>query len=274
MNRIVYVTLFTVSVLSVAECRSDVEVAPAPRAIRADGSRDPVPPPATRENPLELVERIIKNSKVVGDKLAMTDTGVDTQKTQSTILRDIDALLNRHEDPPPPQSDMNQDMNKNMQNPSDPNDQKKNDMMPMGGMDPKDMKDKKDMGMGGGMDQQPMTGERPKGHRPRQQPNDNQPKDTSTNQALNKPDPKPMGGMPPKEPPKKPGGQMPDPRNKTKNPSQPALPFEDDVVKEVWGHLPDKLRQQASQYYRQEFMPRYAELLKLYYASLSEKDKK
>jgi hypothetical protein len=81
-----------------------------------------------------------------------------------------------------------------------------------------------------------------------------------------------MGGMQPKDPPKNPGGQIPDPSmGDPKNPARPALPFEDDVVKDVWGHLPDKLRQQATQYYRQEFMPRYSELLKHYYSSLSEK---
>jgi hypothetical protein len=282
MTRVVCFALFAAGVLSSA-ARAAIDVAPPPREIRPDGSRDPAPgPPATKqENPLEVVERIIKNSKAVGDKLAMTDTGTDTQKTQTTILKDIDALLNRHEDPPPPKPDQNMDKNKDMQNMSDPKD-KKDDAMPMGGMDPKDKKDKNDkkdaqqpkndMGMGGGMDQQPMGGDQPKGHRPRQKMGDNQPKDPGMNQATGKPDPKPMGGMQPKDPPKNPGGQVPDPSmGDPKNPVRPALPFEDDVVKSVWGHLPDKLRQQATQYYRQEFMPRYAELLKHYYSSLSEK---
>ena len=40
--------------------------------------------------------------------LAMTDAGSETQKTQTTILKDIDALLHRED---PPKSDKNQDMN-------------------------------------------------------------------------------------------------------------------------------------------------------------------
>ena len=46
-------------------------------------------------------------------------------------------------------------------------------------------------------------------------------------------------------------------------------PIDDAVVKEVWGHLPDKLRQQVSQYYKEQFMPKYSDLLKQYYSSLA-----
>ena len=51
--------------------------------------------------------------------------------------------------------------------------------------------------------------------------------------------------------------------------AKPTLPIDDAVVKEVWGHLPDKLRQQVSQYYKEQFMPKYSELLKQYYSSLA-----
>ncbi|HUR53366.1 MAG TPA: hypothetical protein VMZ71_04520, partial [Gemmataceae bacterium] len=54
-------------------------------------------------------------------------------------------------------------------------------------------------------------------------------------------------------------------------PPKSSLPVDDDVAKDVWGNLPDKLRQQVTQYYKEEFMPRYADLLKQYYSSLSEK---
>ena len=51
--------------------------------------------------------------------------------------------------------------------------------------------------------------------------------------------------------------------------AKPSLPIDDAVVKEVWGHLPDKLRQQVSQYYKEQFMPKYSDLLKQYYSSLA-----
>ena len=50
-----------------------------------------------------------------------------------------------------------------------------------------------------------------------------------------------------------------------------SLPFDEDVAKDVWGHLPPKLRQQMTEYYKEDVMPKYSELLKLYYSSLSEK---
>ena len=76
----------------------------------------------------------------------------------------------------------------------------------------------------------------------------------------------------PTQPPKNTGGKVPDPKpGDPKGPGIPVLPIEDEIVKEVWGHLPDKMRQQATQYYQQDFMPRYTELLKLYYSSLAEK---
>ena len=47
-----------------------------------------------------------------------------------------------------------------------------------------------------------------------------------------------------------------------------------DLYKDVWGHLPDRLRQEMDLYYREQFMPRYSELLRRYYASLAEQKKK
>jgi hypothetical protein len=47
--------------------------------------------------------------------------------------------------------------------------------------------------------------------------------------------------------------------------------IEEDPSKDVWGHLPDKLRQQMTQYYKEDVMPKYADLLRLYYSSFSEK---
>jgi hypothetical protein len=167
---------------------------------------------------------------------------------------------------------MNKD-DKNKENkPSDTKD-KKSDMMTMSDMDMQPTKN--DMPMGG-MDQQPMSGndDQPKGRRPRQQTGEPKEKDGQTKKSGmntgNKQEPQPMTGTQTKDP-KNTGGARPDPDGDPKNPAGPSIPFEDEIVKDVWGHLPLKLRQQASQYYQQEFMARYSELLKHYYSSLSEK---
>jgi len=53
----------------------------------------------------------------------------------------------------------------------------------------------------------------------------------------------------------------------------PALPLDDTITKQVWGHLPERLRQQMSQYYKEQFMPKYSDMLRQYYASLAEREK-
>src|SRR5580692_7882582 len=95
-------SILALGIASISTIHADVEVAPPPREIRPDGTRDPAPTsvvPNARD-PRETVERIIKNSKVVGDKLAMTDTGNETRKTQDTILKDIQSLIDQEENPP------------------------------------------------------------------------------------------------------------------------------------------------------------------------------
>lgn len=47
-----------------------------------------------------------------------------------------------------------------------------------------------------------------------------------------------------------------------------------DTYKDVWGHLPEKMRQEMDSYFRERFMPRYAELLKQYYSNIAEQGKK
>jgi hypothetical protein len=267
MIRVPFFALLAAGVLSASASRADVAVAPPPREIRPDGTRDPVPVAEVpkKEDPRAVVERIIKNSKEVGDKLAVTDTGTETRKTQDKILKDIDALLNQ--DDPPPKSDQNKDqdknpdMNKDKENPKDNKQDMKGGMMndmppPMGGMD------------------QPMGGDQPKERRPRQ--GENSAKEEQKDPGMKDPGaggnqkkPEPSGGKPKDS---KTGGGTPDPKgDKKQPPTSPLVPFEDDTPKEAWGHLPDKLRQQATQYYKQEFMPRYAELLKQYYSSMPEK---
>jgi len=47
-----------------------------------------------------------------------------------------------------------------------------------------------------------------------------------------------------------------------------------DVYKDVWGHLPETLRQEMDQYSREQFMAKYNELLKQYYATIAEKGRR
>lgn len=90
------------------------------------------------------------------------------------------------------------------------------------------------------------------------------------------------GNPPEKQPRQQGGGGAKDGKNQAMTPGMggrgvpttPSIPLEENTVKDVWGYLPDKLRQQAMQYYKQDFMPRYAKLLEHYYSSLSDKSMK
>ena len=275
MSRSLFCTLLNVALFSTISLRAKIDVAPPPREIRPDGTRDPVPSPviAMKENPLEVVQRIIKNSKRVGDKLAMTDTGNETRQTQEKILKDIQSLIDVQDNPPSP--DQNPDMNPDskQKNMDDKKDNKSDDMG-------KNMDMSKNMDMGKDGMPPPMGGNRDEPHarQPRQKnggqpmPKGGQPKNPSGKQPQQ---PQTNATTSPPKNPKNTGGVVPDPKKgNPADPGRPLLPFEDEIVKEVWGHLPDKLRQQATQYYQQDFMPRYTELLKLYYSSLAEKSER
>ncbi len=281
MNRVSFVVLFVAAVsLPNARARAEVPVAPPPREIRPDGTRDPVPKaerPAKGEDPAVTVKRIIDNSKEVGDKLAKTDTGTDTRKTQGKILSDIDALINQQENPPPPQPD--KDKEKDKQDMGDKKDMKdpmmdpgmKKDGMPMGkdGMDMMPMP--KGMGMG---DPPPMGGMGERKPRMGDPMNDSKKEPNGNAKEPSKPDndPTKKSGTP-KDPTDPAGTAGGNPMGKA-GIGNAALPFEESVAKDVWGHLPYKIRQQMSQYYKDEFTPKYAELLRLYYSSLSDKGTK
>jgi hypothetical protein len=47
-----------------------------------------------------------------------------------------------------------------------------------------------------------------------------------------------------------------------------------DFNRDVWGHLPEALRQEVDHYYRERFMPRYRDLLQQYYTRLAEAERR
>ena len=46
-----------------------------------------------------------------------------------------------------------------------------------------------------------------------------------------------------------------------------------EMYKDVWGHLPEKMRQEMDSYFKERFMPRYNDLLKQYYSNIAEQNK-
>ncbi|MGL6074131.1 MAG: hypothetical protein ACRC8S_08220 [Fimbriiglobus sp.] len=224
------------------------------------------------EDPSVIAERIAKNGKQVTDRLHDKDSGKFTQKTQKEILEDIDKLL-KNDNPPPPMSE-----NSDQQHPESQGGQggKSSPMggsqkplggmpPPMGGSTPKPMggqsrseQRKQQRAQEQGMNPMPMApmpsgmgkdGMKPMGAEAGMKPIGGE-----------KGGDKPMGGMNPGDPSQRP-------------PQKPGVPFDDTLTKEIWGHLPDRLRQEMSQYYKEQFMPRYNDMLRQYYNRLADREK-
>ncbi len=240
-------SLLTLAAFAVAATATAGVIPPIPR-IPGDALKPAAKPDETGDDdPAKIAERIAKNTKEAGDKLADQDTGDGTRKTQEQILKDIDALLKKAQEPPPMGG------GGGGMPPPMGGDQ------PMGGGQPKGEGQPK-----GGGQQQPKGGwrDRAQGGQPKQQPMggaDQQPAKDPNNQ--------PMGAQ----------GQPMNPAGATPGSGQarqlPAMPLDDAITKQVWGHLPERLRQQMSQYYKEQFMPKYADMLRQYYSALAEREK-
>jgi hypothetical protein len=110
--------------------------------------------------------------------------------------------------------------------------------------------------------QQPMNGEKPNGSSSAHNNPGQQPMENGT-----KPNPKEPGpGGPGTE-----GGTGGKPNDRRPRADDPKLA---EMYKDVWGHLPEKMRQEMDSYFKERFMPRYNDLLKQYYSSIAEQNKK
>ncbi|MDW8243396.1 MAG: hypothetical protein RMJ88_09315 [Thermogemmata sp.] len=267
----------------------DVAVAPPPRPASSDG-QVPVGSPANGpEDVRQIVERIIRNARQASQQLAQAETGPPTQQTQRTILRDIDMLL-RPPPPPtpkddkqPPQSEPQPKKDEASQPmPQTPQKQDKSTdtvKPPPGGMDtiPPPPAGKKpsesNSATAKGDSVSPPAARRPRraslphppsGPMSEIQTNQSTPTGPATTHASQ------QASTQPATDPRTPASGHPDP-NKKKVPINriPTLLLQDDWMRNVWGHLPDTLRRQASEYYQQELIPRYSKLLEKYYSSRS-----
>ena len=196
----------------------------------------PSPEPDAEKSEIEeIVEQISESAKFSSGLLAQENLGPDTQRTQENILRNIDKLLNQT----PPQSSSSSSSIS-----SEPPPESGEAQPPPMGSSSDDSQQS---------EAQPQQG---KGQ-PKPDPGEEQRRPTQPAQPNNA-EPKPAQATP---------GQP----GQTGKPAQPlmlAVP-EDAVTKAVWGHLPEQLRQQMDQFYREEFMPEYSTLLQQYYAELA-----
>ena len=225
------------------------EQKPAPPPMKPEekptDDKDP-PKDDSAEEAAKLREKIKEQMQAAEKKLKERDTGKDTRQLQDDALRDIDKLIDLARQPPPPPPPQQQ---------------------PMDGSPPP---------MGG--DQQPQGGKPQPQPGTQQRPQSGQARRERREQRRQQMEQQARGGGSRQQ--SQPGGKRAGPQAQS-TPAQigmngPAARQPDqlgDVVKDIWGHLPETLRQEVDHYYRDRFMPRYQDLLREYYQRLAERDR-
>ena len=271
MNRY-FIVLTSIAIAGLSSAQEPIP----PREVKPEEKKAaPAKEPAKVEPKEELdvqktAERIAENAQKAGERLKEKDPGADTRKIQQEILKDIDALLKKAQEPPP-----SPPMSSDMPPPKD------------GMPPPKDgMSSKSPMPMGGPSGMPPPKGasgsQGNEGKKPRRERKSRGDSPMGMGEPMANAGPKGMNPMPEKKDPKEgPKGREGTEKKDGKEGDQfgKRSPKREndklaDLYKDVWGHLPERLRQEMDLYYREQFMPRYSELLKQYYSALAEQRKK
>lgn len=225
-------------------------------------------PAKPEETPGKLTERIVDKSDEAGKRLAEKQTGKDTQELQREIRDALDELIKKAQQPPPSSGGGGGGM-------GDPS----NSGGGGGGGGASQGGDSQEGGGAGSSKSQKLApGDGGSSSRPNRKP---RPEPGSGNAGK-----EPKAGPEP-SPKKEPGDGKSNPMGGGKDtgaggpggsgtppkptPTNPRVP---DVYKDVWGQLPDRVRKEMDQYYRSEFMPKYSEMLKLYFSALAERGEK
>jgi len=229
---------------------------------------EPVTP---QEEESEILQRVVANVHRVGERLAKNDLGEATQQTQRDILKDLDSLIQRNENPPPQgggqQNQNNGGGEDNQNNKGQQGGGGQQDQKPQGG-------GQKSQGQGkGGQNSSAGGGGGKTGVRPgtgsqsgTQQRHSNG--KSGADKRVGKDDKK-IGGKNGKNGKNGNGGRGGDKDDRARNKNA-------DLDKQgVWGHLPQTLRAQMDAYSNPHpFIPKYDELIKRYYRTIAEQGRR
>jgi hypothetical protein len=186
------------------------------------------------EDPEKLKEQIAKDMQSAEQKLKAYDPGSETQSLQDRVIKNLDKLLDLARNPP--QSDQQQQQQSKGQMGKQKSGQKQGQMS------------RRQERMMRRQQQERLARGQQKGQMPQGQQDQDQ---QDLNQQANRNNPRFGGG----------------------NTSGKADRMSD-IVKDIWGHLPETLRQEVDHYYRDQFMPRYRDLLQQYYSRLAEQERR
>jgi hypothetical protein len=185
----------------------------------------------------ETINRLSKNFRTVEDKLQKKDPGDGTQKVQKDIIKDLDELI-----------EQTRKQEEQMQK------EQSQERQQQQGQKSGQSKRQRMMQAQRNRQQRNRTAQRQQ--RPGQQQQNQLSRQQQQQQQQNDPQ---LGNL----------NLQSELESKRDNAPKTA-----DLYKDIWGHLPETLRQEMTQYTREQFMPKYNELLKQYYATIAEKGRK
>jgi hypothetical protein len=248
---------------------------------KGKGGDEPPAPGLPEEDEREVLDRVSRNLKTVGDRLANQELGEGTRQLQDDVLRDIESLIRRSESPPQG-GGAGQDQDQQDQDQGGA--QSKGGASGQGGQPKgstgqgKQGRGQKSQGKGGaqaggqlGGGNQPGGLRRPGGQK----------QTARGNRRGGRGDRLARGGQQPsgQQPGQEPGGEDGKGQNGGKGGGKtpPGVPDRNaDLDKrDVWGHLPESLRAQMNAYASQrEFMAKHEALIRKYYRSISEQGRR
>lgn len=233
--------------------------------IRKLEKKEPAPEPATGEDVKKIIERLNNNMDSSEDRLKKKDPGDETRKVQDNIIKDLDKLINQQnqggggssasassqeEKGAKGSSSAGSKSGGQSARSAKGGGQSKGRGAPKGGQ-AKGSPDKGSQANAPGGQKEDTLVKLGKGA------DDAKGKAKQTAQAEPGKEGKGGGGM----------GGNPSAPNKKDNSTI------GDLFKDVWGHLPLNKRQEMDAYARERFLPKYDEILRQYYRTISEQSR-
>lgn len=230
-----------------------------------------VDPPDDGANEREVMDRIARNVKKAEERLANRELGDATRQVQEDVLKDIDSLIKKASQPQDSSSsdsesgeggdgdegkDASQDKSQGKQgasgkgSPGSAGKQKGGSSSNSAG--------KTSRGKGGSRGNKQLSRGNPSGGS----------KSGSNEKEEKSKEAKSKGGQGGKQAKSGPNGNNSDGGKGKEGPPNKAA----DLYKDIWGHLPESLRQEMNAYFNdKQFMAKYDDLIKRYYSAIAEK---
>ena len=193
----------------------------------------------TEADDVERLERAIAGMRQAQQRIEERDSGKDTQEIQTRVVKDLASLIDALQNPKSPPQDQDQD-----QNPQNQDQQKQKNKKQKSGKKPRKLSlmSRRQMAQ---MRQQQQEQQRQREQARRNQedqPPSDKSKDTSASQAA------------------------------TKAPAA-NKDRQQELVKDVWGHLPPNVRAELLNVFSEKYLPKYEDLVRRYYEALAEKNR-